>query len=102
MCLPSTTCANNCQWNVQFIFTSSRLTYLAVQQGHADAWAMPAQGRPFSLLQRPFVFTGSEGFSDAGSVAPNLVGNLHMTGVSLYAADSAAATPNVSANATDT
>ncbi|KAI0285419.1 hypothetical protein BGY98DRAFT_365091 [Russula aff. rugulosa BPL654] len=62
--------------------------------GHADAWAMPAQGRPFSLLQRPFGFTGSEGFSDAGSVAPNLVGNLHMTGVSLYAADSAAATPN--------
>jgi hypothetical protein len=74
---------------------------LAVPQGDADAWATPAQGRSrFGFCNDPFVFTGYEGFSDAGFVAPNLAGNPHWTGVSFYAADSAAATPNVSANAT--
>ena len=55
---------------------------------------------PVLLLQQPFVFTGCEGFPDASSAIPNLVGNWS-AGVSLNTADSAAATSHVSANATD-
>jgi hypothetical protein len=48
------------------------------------------------------MFTGYEAFSDTGPVPPQLVGDLHRTGFSPYAAKSAAATHNVCANATDT
>jgi hypothetical protein len=48
------------------------------------------------------MFTGYEAFSDTAPVAPQLVGDPHWTGVSAYAANSAAATHEVSANATDT
>ena len=45
---------------------------------------------------------GNEAFSDTGSVTPQLVGEPDWTEVSPGAANSAATTPNVSANGSDT
>src|SRR5260221_10436323 len=67
-------------------------------QNDTDAWAMPPQGKSrFCFCQRPFMFTGYEALSDTGSVAPQLMGNPYLTGISPDTANSAAATPNVSA-----
>lgn len=75
-----------------------RLTYVTVLQDDIDAWAMPAQGRS--------VFASATTLRVRSRIQvpapPQLVVNPHRTGVSPYDDNSAAATPNVSANDTDT
>jgi hypothetical protein len=57
---------------------------------------------PFLYLPRSFVFTGCESKALFDAVSqPQLLGDLHGTGVAPLAADSVAATPEVSANASD-
>jgi hypothetical protein len=52
------------------------------------------------LLPRSFLFTGRKAFLDARSVAPKLIGDTYWPEVFPLVANSAAATTNVSADAT--
>lgn len=58
----------------------------------------PCKSHPYTL-SRSILFIGHKAFSDARSITPKLVGNTYRPEIFSIAANSAAATTNVSADA---